>query len=76
MKLPNGKYLSLNANSNQVAAASSAFNLTFGYTSKGVDIKGNDTAGNTRYVVKNGTYYRAYKSVGSYVLPTLYKLTD
>ena len=76
LKLPNGKYLSLNANSNQVAAASSAFNLTFGYASKGVEIKGNDTAGNTRYVVKNGTYYRAYKSVGSYVLPTLYKLTD
>ena len=77
LKLADGKYLSTNANSNQVAAVSSAFNLTFEYTtSGGVKIMGKDTAGNTRYVLKNGTYYRAYKSVGSYVLPTLYKLNN
>ena len=76
LKLPSGQYLSLNANSNQVAAASSAFNLTFEYTANGVKIMGKDTAGNTRYVLKNGSYYRGYKSVGSYVLPTLYKLAE
>jgi hypothetical protein len=76
LKLPNGKYLSLNANSNQVAAATSAFNLTFEYTDKGVKIMGKDSANNTRYVLKNGTYYRGYKSVGSYILPTLYKLEN
>ena len=76
MKLPNGKYLSLNTNGNQVSAASSAFNLTFEYTDKGVKISGKDTAGNTRYVLKNGAYYRGYKWNTSYALPTLYKLTN
>lgn len=76
LKLPNGKYLSLNSNANQVSAASSAFNLTFEYTANGVEISGKDTGGNIRYVLKNGTYYRGYKSIGSYVLPTLYKLTN
>lgn len=76
LKLADGKYLSMNANSNQVAAVTSAYNLTFEYTTSGVKISGKDTAGNTRYVLKNGDYYRGYKSIGSYVLPTLYKLTD
>ena len=76
LKLPNGKYLSMNANSNQVAAVNNAYNLTFEYTTKGVKIMGKDTENNTRYVLKNGTYYRGYKSVGSYELPTLYKLSE
>ena len=76
LKLQSGKYLSLNANSNQVAEVTSAYNLTFEYTTSGVKISGKDTGGNTRYVLKNGDYYRAYKSIGSYVLPTLYKLSD
>lgn len=76
LKLPSGMYLSMSTNGNQVSAASSAFNLTFKYTTKGVEIAGKDSAGNTRYVVKNGTYYRGYKSIGSYVLPTLYKLAE
>lgn len=76
LKLPSGKYLSMSTNGNQVSAASSAFNLTFKYTTKGVEIAGKDSAGNKRYVLKNGTYYRGYKSIGSYVLPTLYKLSE
>lgn len=76
LKLPNGQYLSLNAKSNQVAAVKSAFNLTFEYTDKGVKIMGKDTAGNTRYVLKNGNYYRGYTTLGSYILPTLYKLEN
>ena len=74
--LPDGKYLSLATNGNQVSSAASAFNLTFEYTDKGVKISGKDNAGNTRVVAKNDTYYRGYKDVSSYVLPTFYKLNN
>lgn len=78
--LPNGKYLSLNANSNKVAEAASAFNIYFNYTTNGVQILGKDTASNERVVTKNASYYRAYKtsssSTSGYTLPTLYKLAD
>lgn len=78
--LPNGKYLSLNANSNKVAEAASAFNIYFNYTTSGVQILGKDTASNERVVAKNASYYRAYKtsssSTSGYTLPTLYKLAD
>ena len=74
--LPDGKYLSLATNGNQVSSATSAFNLTFEYTDKGVKISGKDNAGNTRVVAKNGTYYRGYKDVSSFVLPTFYKLNN
>lgn len=78
--LPNGKYLSLNANSNKVAEATSAFDIYFNYTTNGVQILGKDTASNERVVAQNSTYYRAYKtsssSTSGYTLPTLYKLAD
>lgn len=78
--LPNGKYLSLSANSNKVAEAASAFNIYFNYTTNGVQILGKDTASNERVVTKNASYYRAYKtsssSTSGYTLPTLYKLAD
>lgn len=78
--LPNGKYLSLNANSNKVAEAASAFDIYFNYTTNGVQILGKDTASNERVVAQNSSYYRAYKtsssSTSGYTLPTLYKLAD
>ena len=78
--LPNGKYLSLSANSNKVAEAASAFDIYFNYTTNGVQILGKDTASNERVVTKNASYYRAYKtsssSTSGYTLPTLYKLAD
>lgn len=78
--LPNGKYLSLSANSNKVAEAASAFDIYFNYTTNGVQILGKDTASNERVVTKNASFYRAYKtsssSTSGYTLPTLYKLAD
>ena len=76
LKLPNGKYLSMSTNGNQVSEAAAAFALTFTWKSSGVEIVGKDSAGNSRYLLQNGTYYRAYKAVGSYKLPTLYKLEE
>ncbi|MBR6720661.1 MAG: fibronectin type III domain-containing protein [Alistipes sp.] len=75
LMLPDGKYLSMNANGNQVNSVSSAYNLTLVYTDAGVKIMGKDTAGNDRILVKNGNYYRGYKvsNASSYILPTLYK---
>lgn len=76
LKLPNGKYLSMSTNGNQVSEAGTAFALTFTWKSSGVEIVGKDSGGNSRYLLQNGTYYRAYKQVGSYKLPTLYKLEE
>ena len=76
LKLPSGKYLSMSTNGNQVSEATTAFNLTFTWTSNGVKIIGKDGAGNERAVMKNGSYYRGYKATSSYTLPTLYKLNN
>lgn len=72
VKLPSGKYLSCNANSNQATEVASAF--TFSSIAVATGISGQDTGGNTRYLYKNGNYFRFYKSNSSYVVPTLYKL--
>ena len=76
LKLPSGKYLSMSTNGNQVSEATTAFNLTFTWTSNGVKIIGKDSSGNERAVMKNGLYYRGYKATSSYTLPTLYKLNN
>ena len=76
LKLPDGKYLSMSTNGNQVSSSTTAFALTFTWTANGVKILGKDTANNERAVMKNGSYYRGYKTTSSYTLPTLYKLED
>ena len=76
LKLPSGQYLSMSTNGNQVSQAATAFNLTFTWTSNGVKIIGKDGSGNERAVMKNGSYYRGYKTSSSYTLPTLYKLNN
>ena len=77
IKLPNGKYLSVNANNNAVAAVNSAYPFNFEYTESGVKIFGKDTKGNVRYIMNQGTdYYRGYKWDDSYKLPTLYRTGD
>ena len=73
IKLPSGKYLSVNANSNAVAAVNNPFAFNFEYTSSGIKIFGTDTQGNIRYVLNNGSYYRGYKWNDSFKLPTLYR---
>ena len=77
IKLSNDKYLTVPA-SNACGAdkEANAAELTIEYTTSGVKISGTDSSGATRYLCANGTYYRMYKSVGSYKLPTLYKLED
>ena len=76
IKLPSGKYLSVNANDNKVAEVNNAYAFNFEYTASGVKIFGKDTQGNVRYVFNNGTYYRSYKWNDSYKLPTLYRTGD
>ena len=76
IKLPSGKYLSVNANSNKVAEVNAAYAFNFEYTASGIKIFGKDTKGNTRYVLNNSTYYRGYTWNDSYKLPTLYRTGD
>ena len=73
IKLPSGKYLSVNASSNKVAAVNDPYAFNFEYTASGIKIFGKDTKGDFRYVMNNGTYYRGYKWNDSYKLPTLYR---
>ena len=75
--LPSGKYLSTNANANQVAENANAYTFVSITADENAlaTILGKDTAGNDRIIGKNDTYYRAYTTVGNRVLPTLYKYT-
>lgn len=77
IKLSNDKYLTVPA-SNSVGndTESNAAVLTLEYTANGVEISGVDSKGVKRYLCQNGSYFRMYKSVGSYILPTLYRLQD
>ena len=79
IKLPDGKYLNTSANNNKVAEASSKFDFTLTLNSDyTVDILGVDTNSNERVIVKNGAYYRAYKTsvvtTAGYLRPCLYVL--
>ena len=76
IKLPSGKYLSVNASSNKVAAVNDPYSFNFEYTASGIKIFGKDTKGDFRYVMNNSTYYRGYKWNDSYKLPTLYRTGD
>ena len=77
IKLSNSKYLTV-PKSNAVGnnSETNAAELTITYTDSGVKISGVDSDGNTRYLCKNGNYFRMYKTIGSYKLPDLYKLQD
>lgn len=73
--LSDGKYLSVLA-SNPCGSntTGSVFTITLG--TNGVSISGVDSKNATRTLCNNGSYYRMYRSVGSYKLPQLYKLDN
>jgi hypothetical protein len=79
MTYPDGKYFSMAKNSS--SSSTTAFNLTFAYTTSGVKISG--VASGTTYILyhnsNNGNFYRCYvekNGQAGYTLPTLYKYTE
>lgn len=72
--LPSGKYLSCNADSNQCAEVNKPY--VFDSITVKEGISGKDTKPQSRYLLKNGSYYRFYKSIGTYVVPSLYRLEN
>lgn len=75
IQLSDSKYLTVPA-SNACGSNAKAMALSIILTKDGAEISGKDSNDATRYLCKNGEFYRMYKSVGSYVLPTLFKLED
>ena len=75
IQLSDKKYLTIPA-SNACGSNTNAVAFSIELAKEGVEISGEDSNKVKRYLLQNGEYYRMYKAIGSYVLPTLYKLED
>ena len=81
MKYPDGKYFSMVHNGS--GSSTTAFDLTFEYTSSGVKIAGVPSGKTANYYLytntNNGTFFRCYvdkNGMSGYTFPTLYKFVE